>query len=235
MNILITGASTRISRLLAPVLAESHSVKLTDRVPHTDLDNFVLCDLGHDAATNDLVHGMDVVIHSGQVDNGLPVSPKLDGGTRCVYNLVRAAAEEEVPRLIFLSSLSVIGRYDEALAVTERWRPAPTTETDVLCFHLGEFICREFAREQRIEIVCLRLGDLVTGTEASVSNSALLEADAVQAVKRALTADVSDGYAGSRSYWGLFHIQSEVLDRRFLTTAAENGLGFEPSVLPLAR
>ena len=219
MNILITGASTRISRLLADALEKSHSVTLSDRVRASDADNFALCDL---------VRGMDVVIHSGQVDAGLPVSEQLDGGMRCVYNLVRAAAEEGVPRFIFLSSLSVMGRYGEDYVVTERWLPSPTTETDVLCFHLGEFICREFAREQQIEVVCLRLGDLVGDDDSPQSTSALYPGDAVQAVERALTADISDGYADSRSYWAVFHIQSDVPGRRFTTATAETRLGYRP-------
>ena len=229
MNILITGASTQIAKLLASALAESHSVTLTDRVTAPDLDNFVLCDLDHDAATNDLVRGMDVVIHSGQIDAELPVSEQLDGGMRCVYNLVRAASEERVPRVVFLSSLSVMGRYDEDYVVTERWLPSPTTETDALCFHLGEFICREFAREQRIEVVCLRLGDLVEDDDGSLSTSALYSSDAVQAVEKALTADISEGYADSHSYWAVFHIQSDVPNQRFLTTTAEARLGYRPS------
>ena len=228
MNILVTGASTRISNLIATALTGQHSVTLTDRVPSPGLDNFVLCDLGHDASTNDLVRGMDVIIHSGQIDLGLPVSEQLDGGMRCVYNLVRAAAEEGVPRVVFLSSLSVMGRYDDDYVVTERWLPSPTTETDVLCFHLGEFICREFAREQRIEVVCLRLGDIVSNEGSPLSTSALFPEDAVQAVERALTADISEGYADSHSYWAVFHIQSDVPDQRFLTMTAEKGLGYRP-------
>ncbi|MCE2457389.1 MAG: NAD(P)-dependent oxidoreductase [Dehalococcoidia bacterium] len=229
MNILITGASTRIATLLAEALDESHSVTLSDRVAVSDADSFVLCDLDHDEATNDLVRGMDVVIHPGQVDGELPVSEQLDAAMRCVYNLVRAAAEEGVPRFVFLSSLSVMGRYDEEYAVTERWLPAPTTETDVLCFHLGEFICREFAREHKIEVVCLRLGDLAEEDGAPAATSTLYPSDAVQAVEKALTADISEGYAGSRSYWSVFHIQSDVPNRRFLTTTAETRLGFSPS------
>ena len=229
MNILITGASTRIARLLAEALGGSHSVTLSDRVAVPDAGSFALCDLDHDEATNDLVRGMDVVIHPGQVEKALPVSEQLDGGMRCVYNLVRAAAKEGVPRLIFLSSLSVMGRYDEEYAVTERWLPAPTTETDVLCFHLGEFICREFAREHKIEVVCLRLGDLAEEDGAPAATSTLYPGDAVQAVEKALTADISEGYADSRSYWSVFHIQSDVPNRRFLTTTAETRLGFSPS------
>ena len=139
---------------------------------------------------------------------------------------VGAAAEEGVPRFIFLSSLSVMGRYDEDYVVTERWQPSPTTETGVLCFHLGEFICREFAREQKIEIVCLRLGDLVGDGDVNLSSSALYSEDAVQAVERALTADVSEGYADSRGYWAVFHIQSDVPGMRFTTITAETRLGY---------
>lgn len=228
MNVLITGASTRIAGLLSSALAESHNVTVSDRVHVSGTAGFVQCDLDHDAATNDLVRDMDVVIHPGQVDAGLPVSEQLDGGMRCVYNLVRAAAEEGVPRFVFLSSLSVMGRYDEDYVVTERWLPSPTTQTDVLCFHLGEFICREFAREHKIEVVCLRLGDLVGDGDVNLSSSALYSDDAVQAVERALTADVSEGYADSRSYWAVFHIQSDVPGRRFTTTTAETRLGYRP-------
>ena len=229
MNILITGASTRIAKLLANGLAGSHSVTLSDRVASLDSDSFVQCDLDHDEATNNLVRGMDVVVHPGQVDAGLSVSEQLDGGMRCVYNLIRAAAEEGVPRFVFLSSLSVMGRYDEDLAVTERWLPSPSTETDVLCFHLGEFICREFAREHKIEVVCLRLGDLSDDERGPKSTSALNPGDAVQAVEKALTADISEGYADSRSYWAVFHIQSDVPSRRYLTATAETLLRFNPS------
>lgn len=229
MNILIAGASTRIAKLLAEALGETHSVTLSDRVGTSDADSFVQCDLDHDAATNDLVRGMDVVIHPGQVDAGIPVSDQLDGGMRCVYNLVRAATEEGVPRFVFLSSLAVMGSYSEGYAVTERWLPAPTTETDVLCFHLGEFICREFAREHKIEVVCLRLGDLADSDDTRASTSALHADDAVKAVEKALSADISEGYADSRSYWAVFHIQSDVPNRRFLTAAAEARLGFRPS------
>ena len=105
VNILITGASTQIAGLLAEALGESHSVTLSDRVAVASAGSFVQCDLDHDAATNDLVRGMDVVIHPGQVDAGLPVSEQLDGGMRCVYNLVRAAAEEGVSE-VYLSEFA---------------------------------------------------------------------------------------------------------------------------------
>ena len=228
MNILITGASTQISELIASALAGAHRVTLTDRVQSQAHDNFVLSALDHDSATNDLVRGMDVVVHSAGVGGGGDVSDQLDGAMRCLYNLVNASVDEGVPRFVFLSSLDVVGRHSEDYVVTERWRAAPTTEPDVLSLHLGEFICREFAREQKIEVVCLRLGDLDQNAGRPPSSSVLYVEDAVQAVERALTADISGGYAGSRSYWGLFHIQSTVPNQRFLTDTAEVVLGYSP-------
>ena len=125
MNILITGASSPLVRHLASELGARHTVMLTDIV---DAPGAVLCDLGHDSATNDLVRGADVIVHFGQTDGNADVSERLDTAMRRCYNLVQAAYEEGVPRIVLLSALSVMGRYDQNLAVTETWRPAPTTD-----------------------------------------------------------------------------------------------------------
>ena len=223
MNILITGASSLLSRRLASELGGRHMVTLTDIA---DVPGAVRCDLDHDDATNDLVRGTDVIVHSGGSGGNADVSERLDTAMRRFYNLVQAAYEEGAPRVVFLSSLSVMGRYEERLAVTEGWKPAPTTDANVLGFHLGEFICREFAREHRIEVVCLRLGDLAWSADDPPSTSALYPDDAVRAIESALTVDISEGYAGSRSYWGLFHVQSAVPNQRYLTATAESELGY---------
>ncbi len=228
MNILITSASKRLARHLAAELDVEHDVRLTDREDAPGAQGFTLCDLNHDEATNDLVRGIDVVVHFGELDSSLSVSGQLDDAMRCTYNLLWAASEEKIPRLIYLNSLSVMGRHDESYAVTERWKPAPTTETSDMGYHLGEFVCREFARENKIDVISLRLGELVWD-HGEASSSALYPEDAVQAVQKALIAEVSDGYAGSSSNWNVFHIQSAVPNARFLTAAAEQGLGYQPS------
>ena len=228
MNILITSASTRLARHLASELRADHDVRLTDRKDVPGAQNFTLCDLDHDEATNDLVRGVDVIVHSGEVDSALSVSDQLDDAMRCTYNLLWAASEERVPRLIYLNSLNVMGQYDETYAVTERWKPVPTTDASILGNHLGEFVCREFARESRIDIISLRLGELVWH-DGEASSSALYPDDAVQAVQKSLAAEVSDGYAGSTTNWNVFHIQSAVPNARFLTATAQQALGYEPS------
>ena len=234
MRVLITSAALELPRELATSLGSNNQVRLTDRSDvSTDLE-FIRCDLGHDQTTNGLVRGMDAIVHSGQVDPAASASEQLDFQTRCTYNLLWAAVEEGVPRFIYLSSLAVMGRYDEDLAVTERWRPVPSTEAPVLCHHLGEYVCREFAREGSITILSLRLGDIVRG-QGAIGSSALHFDDALRAVECALNANVSGGQpAGFRpvhyaNRWGVFHIQSPVPGARFLTKQAEEQLGYKPT------
>jgi uronate dehydrogenase len=229
MKILITSAASRLQQELATALGRSHDIRLTDRKDVATNHEFVRSDLGHDESTNALVKGVDVIIHSGEVDASASVSDQLDAVMRGTYNLLWAAREEGVPRVVYLSSLSVMGKYDENLAVTERWKPTPTTDPDVLCYHMGEFVCREFAREQRTNVVCLRLGDLVwDGESGGQSTSALQIADAVQAVEKALTVEVIQNWTSIPNAWNIFHIQSSVPNQRFITGTAQEVLGFQP-------
>ena len=131
---------------------------------------FVRCDLGHDEETDRLVAGVDVLIHLAASyseyaertsDNSeISANRLIDYQTRCTYNLLHAASEAGVSRCIYASSLSLFARCDDDWAVNEQWRPRPSTEPPVLAQHLGEFVCREFAREGKIAITCLRLGNL---------------------------------------------------------------------------
>ncbi len=210
MRVLITSAALHLPQKLAESLSGSHEIRLTDsKEVSSDLES-VRSDLDHGAPTNELVRGIDAIVHSGDADPAASVSDQLDFQMRCTYNLLWAAAEEGVPRFVYISSLRLMDRYDEGLAVTERWKPLPTVDVPVLCYHLGEFVCREFAREGKINVVCLRLGEITPDTSSEPSPSALYIDDAVQAVEKALTAELS-------GWLDIFHIQSAVPNARYLS------------------
>ena len=210
MKVLITSAGDNLARQIASSLGDDHEILLTDREDVSTRFPFVRSDLNHTQPTNDLVRGVDVIVHSGAVDPRDSVSDQLDYQMRCTYNLLKAAWEEGVPRLVYLSSLRLMEGYDPSYAVTERWKPTPTLEPLVLCYHLGEIVCREFARERKTEVTILRLGEITPAAETSPSTSALYEDDAMEAVRLSLTADHS-------GWLDIFHIQSDVPDARFLT------------------
>ena len=210
MKVLTTQASSHLSLELARSLSSSHAIRLTDRIEvSTDLE-FVRSDLDHGASTNGLVRGMAAIVHSGAVDPAASVSDQLDYQMRCTYNLLWAAAQEGVQRFIYLSSLRLMDGYDPDLAVTERWRPLPTPDVPVLCYHLGEIVCREFAREHKIDVVILRLGEIVPDASSTTSPSALYMDDAADAVEKALGAEHS-------GWLDIYHIQSAVPNGRYLT------------------
>ena len=223
MRILITSAALPFPQELAASLSRSHQVRLTDRTELASDLEFIRSDLSHDPSVNDLVTGIDAIVHTGEVDPEASASEQLDFQMRCTYNLLQAAVQEGVPRFVYLSSLRIMDKYPEDLTVTERWRPMPSTDPTVLCYHLGEYVCREFGREGKIDLMCLRLGELTreVGPGAVPSSSALFMADALLAVERALTADLSG--------WNIFHIQSDVPNARYLLSNAQETLGYEPT------
>ncbi len=231
MKILVTSATTRLSEALAASLAASHEVLQTDRTPLSGTRReFVQSGLGHDPSTNDLVRGVDAIVHSGEADPSASVSDQLDFAMRCTYNLLWAAAEERVPRFVFLSSLRLMAQYHEELAVRERWRTVPSTDAIDLCYHLGEYTCREFAREGKIDVVCLRLGQLAFDSDAppAFADELRIE-DAAQAVGRAVTAGLPPDSTSSRQRWTVLHVQSALPGARYLTAAAERAIGYKPT------
>ena len=236
MKILVTNVGIRLQAELARELAAKHEVRCTDTEEREMDGDFACCDLGHDEATNELVRGMDAIIHGGATDPSRPVPQQLDHATRRTYNLLYAASQEKVPRALFLSSLALMAGYGEDLRVTETWRPTPTTDIDQLCYHLGEFTCREFVRENRITVVCLRLGEIFRGSEEPPGTAGLHLDDAVQAVELGLAWDISrERTCGGRppgpgaKGWGLFHVQSPVPNARFSTLSARNLMDFNPA------
>ena len=191
--------------------------------------------LGHDEATNELVRGMDAIIHIAEVPPELlaeaddPDNYAIDYQTRCTYNLLMAASAEGVKRFIYASTLRLFEQHGEDWTVAESWRPRPSVDSFVLSKHLGEFTCREFARERKLNVTCLRLGNLVTAETAATTeyDSMWLEMnDAVAAFQGALT---------SSSRWDIYHIQSEFPGARFSVRTAKAEIDFNPQFVPPPR
>ena len=75
MNILITSAGSELARNVAAALAEKHTLRLTELYPVDNVEaEFMQSELGHDESTNELVHGMDTIIHIAEIPADLLVS-----------------------------------------------------------------------------------------------------------------------------------------------------------------
>ena len=233
MNILITAAASELAGNVAGALAETHTLRLTELHPvENTVGTFVKSELGHDEATDELVRDIDTIIHIAEVPSQClseadqPDNYAIDYQTRCTYNLLMAASAEGVKHVIYASTLRLFEQHGEEWTVTESWRPQPPVDSFALSKHLGEFTCREFARERKLNLTCLRLGNLVTAETAATAefDSMWLEmSDAVAAFNCAL---------GTSSPWQIFHIQSEFPGSRFSIGKAKSHLEFNPQFVP---
>jgi hypothetical protein len=221
--LLITSAGSELARKLAAGLSAQHSIRLTERKAVRVEHEFVECALGHDAATNEAVRGVQAIVHVAEPLPEDSAAQQIDLTTRCTYNLLFAAAAEGVPLVVMLSTLDVMGGYAPDLTVSETWRARPAAEPRVLAKHLGEFTSREFAREGKVSVVVLRLGKVVRFEDVKDRPFDPLwvdERDVVQAVSLALTSKLPR--------FQVFHIQSDSPKARFAVTRAKDALKYRP-------
>ena len=213
MRVLITSGATSLAQALARDLSPQHDLTLTDLVDVKTEFDFVRCELGHDGEAESLVDGMDAIVHVAELpDDRRSDEREIDFQTRCTYNLMVAAREKNVRHVVYLSSLSLFETCDPNWNVTEQWAPRPSTDAAPLGKYLGEFTCREFAREHSVRVTCLRLGEVGGDGDAALSVK-----DAVRAIASALTKE--------GPLWRVLHVQSEVENARFPIDQAKVALG----------
>jgi nucleoside-diphosphate-sugar epimerase len=225
MNLLLTSATSALGEKVAAELGERHQLRLTDRVIANLAGEFVFAAQEHDASTNLLVRGMDAIVVVGEMFADEGASSYLDAMTRKLYNLLMAAHQEGIKRVVYLSTLDLMTAYGPEFIVTERWRPRPTPDAALLGKHLGEYVCREFAREQKLTVVTLRLGKVITASDVTadaVDPMWLDVKDMGEAIDAALKADLPA--------WSVLHIQGNHAGARFPVRDAERLINFVPTV-----
>ncbi len=235
-RILITSGESNLAQIIAAYLSQNHQVTLTGLTQNQNKFPYIVSELDHSESTNKLVQEIDTVVHVAQATSSADEFEHLDHQTRKTYNLLRAAATGNVQRFIFLSSLELMTNYNEDYLVSERWRPLPTTDPALLGKYLGEFTCREFAREEEFQVIILRLGKIINATAAKGKKTDPLwveEQEVAQAVSGALSVKPYPRFhAQGINRWRIFHIQSEFPGARFSVGAAKGGLGYRPWFKP---
>ena len=112
MKILITSAATPLAQALAKHLSSNHQVQLTDLVDVDADGDFVKCGLDHEGETEDLVDGVDAIVHLAT----LPESLKSDEA-EVDFQTCREFARENSVRVTCLRLGDVGGTGTDALAM----------------------------------------------------------------------------------------------------------------------
>lgn len=173
-----------------------------------------------------------------------PLVEALDVATRGTYVLYGAAVAAGVCEAVQASSLSSMDAYDDALEVTEQWRPRPAPTVMDLAPHLCETVGIEFTRDPRIDrplaITCLRLATIVDDAPGDAATPAgdprsMRVADAAAAVVQAIAARASGDRRADRGHrWRLLHVASGAPDARYTSAAARDAIGYAPTGVPSA-
>jgi nucleoside-diphosphate-sugar epimerase len=229
-KVLVTSAHSGLARIIAAELKADYHVRLTAPVRLEAPYEFVKSALEHGGPTSLAVRGLDAIVHVAEPLPDANEAEEIDYRARCTYNLLQAAVREGVQSVVYLSSLRIVDSYDKSYQVDEDWRPLPTSASGGLSDCLGEFTCREFAREGRLNVIVLRLGH-VASAEAlpeEASGSAWVDPrDVAQAVSSALAKLLAD-WAAIGGRWSVFHVLSRSRSSRFPIHKASRILGYRP-------
>src|SRR5882724_12893169 len=165
---LVTGGAGFIGSHIAEALAaRGASVRVIDNLSTGHLENieaigakidFIRGDLANDATVRKAVEDVEIIFHEA----ALPSVPRSVSNPRethlasvdATFNLLLAAKERKVRRLIYAASSSAYGD-QPTLPKVESMRPEPLSPYAAAKL-VGEYYCQVFTRSYGLETICLR-------------------------------------------------------------------------------
>lgn len=160
-KLLLTGAAGGLGKALRDRLKTNCSVlRLSDVQAFGEAaagEEVVLADLADAAAVNDMVKGVDAIVHLGGISVEGPFGPILQANILGVYNLYEAARKHGVKRVVFASSNHVTGFYRQSETINANHPPRPDGLYGV-SKAFGEDLSRFYFDRYGIETACIRIG-----------------------------------------------------------------------------
>ncbi|MCA1780819.1 MAG: NAD(P)-dependent oxidoreductase [Intrasporangiaceae bacterium] len=226
-RILITGATGNIGMLLAERLADDYEVVQHGRTPTTEEQERVLrrADLTDYDEVRELMDGVDTVLHlAGAASPDSDWESVLSANIVGYRNVLEAAREAGVRRVVFASSNHAMGMYDRH----EQWPVYPhhLPRADSLygvSKVFGETLGRFYHDEHGLDVISLRIG-WYSGNPTDADED-LLRAmwlsfdDTEQVFRRAIEAEVR---------YGVYYAVSDNPNRRWDITNTMLELGYRP-------
>src|SRR5215831_11751499 len=160
-NVLVTGSAGTVGRPLCTELSRrGYAVRAFDREPTPDVADAVVADIADPEAVREAMRGIDAVVHLAAQPHERPFPELLSPNVVGLYNVMDAAREAAVRRVVLASSVMVVSaRADRTrpALVHERWPNNHYALTKVWAEHMGELYARCFG----LSVVAVRLGWMV--------------------------------------------------------------------------
>lgn len=169
--IVVTGAAGRLgSMVVRRLIDEGYSVTATDRVSLEDsITEFVRIDLEDGSAVGRIFKDAESIIHMGAIPGPNRQSPReiFDNNVRSTFNVLMAAEEFNVRRVVFSSSAFGMGWAHNPSAFVPLYLPLDEDhpmmpfEPYGLSKQIGESIASMVARRSSTSIASLRFTNVV--------------------------------------------------------------------------
>lgn len=169
-KILVTGAAGVLGSGIAQALAPPYDVTVTD-IREVNLPLPVrVADLSHVDQARRACEGMDIIVHAAAIHPWKKYTPEqyLDWNIKATYNVLAAAAEMGVKRVVYTSSIAAMGyRWSSPseLPFDESKPCRPDDHLYSVTKHVGEQFCQLFQATAGLKYVILRPGYFVPRDE----------------------------------------------------------------------
>lgn len=178
--LLLTGAAGKLAAMLRPALAEAgHRVRLSDSAPVEPIhpgESFVRARLDRAGEMRRACRGAGALVHLGAVsierDWDTLLASNAIGLTTC-FEAARAAG---ITRIVFASTMHVLGMHQSDAALDETSEPAPDTRYAATKL-FGEAVCRLYAARFGLCVTAMRIGHVVPRIEDAMPGQGVSERD----------------------------------------------------------
>ncbi|MBT3374326.1 MAG: NAD(P)-dependent oxidoreductase [Lentisphaerae bacterium] len=168
MNVLITGAAGVLGKAVTGLLADEPGIqlRLTDVVDFHSPHEVVRADLANPEDVDGLCDDIDEVLHIASIHPWKEYTPAqyIDCNIKGTFNLLEAAAQGPVKRVIYTSSIAAMGMAPKADCPPPWDEAKPCTPYGHLyCVtkHVGEQCCHLFHQKGAFSYVFLRPGTFI--------------------------------------------------------------------------
>lgn len=226
-RVLITGASGQIGGMLTARLSPTYDFVLTDVEDATTAEGLSVqaADVRSLDQVRALMDGVDTVVHlAGDASPQAAWQSVYEVNIQGTYNVLEAARQAGVRRVVFASSNHAMGMYDRdsEWPVYNAMPPRPDSLYGVSKV-FGETIGRFYHDEHGLEVVALRIGwstKQITDDADDVLRAMWLSPDdTAQVIERAIEANVA---------FGIYYAVSDNPNRRWDLTDTMLELGYRP-------
>ena len=227
MNVLIIGASGPVAAAAIKALEPYHTLRLADIKELESDHEMLIVDITDPAEVLEAASGMNAIINCTVLRDDIVKS--FDVNIRGAYNVMKAAVEHGIQRVVHTGPQMVMqGIYVDDFLITADPPTRPGTNLYGLTKYLSLEVCRIFAEEHDIQVICfLYCGfrnspDEDARPEGEVGPFIVSWEDTGQAFKLALEVERLP-----RNF-EVFNIMADLPHRKHINTRARSLLGFQP-------